>query len=661
MPSCVWLEFPRPTDRARRTPQQEDAPSVTADISSYEAAQSEAEDNGATVAGRYMLAATVLFVLGLVITALASLQLVLPDLASGTGYTTYGRLAPASRALLWDGWLPLAGLGLAIYTLTQITGGGLKRRRLATLALVAIAFGAFASAGDLIGGLSSGIAGQEAPIWTRAISAFGYALAALVVTQTAKQKADRLGPTGWYLTAAAWWLAASALFGLIPLMSGTPGSIQSAFTNAGLHRLSIVTMAVGLLYFAFSRISGTDLTEPRPLAALGFWSLTLTWAFMGGVDLVYSATPDWYETLTVAFAIATLVPALSIATDLGLLLKGQVQNITDRATLRYGVVGGLALIAATIVNLLLAWRATSAVVQHTTWTTGLDVLLVLGAASFAIFAANSVRKGGRSSGTSFHFSWSVIGVVGASVGLLAGGIVTGFSWIASPSSRLFPNYGAGYEVTVVSLAPFLAVAAFSLTIYAVAQIVYLIRINSQSGEELAPPDGPLDYGLEFEGATRYVTWKRLVWGAAAVWMAAAVFTVLLPMMDNSETSATITADRFRTNESGTPESAGRDLYISEGCAECHTQSVRPIVTDVGLGAVSVAGDYAHENPALMTGTRIGPDLTHIATRGEFFDKVLVSAHLKDPQSVVEWSTMPSYSYLSDEDISAIVTYIETLR
>lgn len=613
------------------------------------------------MAGRYVFVATVLFVLGLVITALASFQLVLPDLLSGTAYTTYGRLLRAGRALLTDGWLPLAGLGLTFYVLGKITGDDLKRTALATAALIAIAFGAFASAGDLVGGLSSGIVGQQGPIWTRAISAVGFLLAALVITATAKQKADRLGPAGWYLTAASWWLTASALFGLIPLMAGTAGSIQSAFADAGLHRLFVVTMAVGLLYFAFSQVGGADLSEPRPLAALGFWSLALTWAFMGGVDLVYSATPDWYETLTIAFAIGTLVPVFAIVTDLGLLLKGHLQDITDRATLRYGIIGGLTLIGATVVNLLLAWRATSAVVQYSTWTIGLDVLLVLGGGSFAIFAANSLRRGGRASGTSFHFSWSVIGVAGAAVGLLAGGVVTGFSWIAGPSSRLFGNHGPGYEVAVVSLAPFLWLAAGSLTIYTIAQIVYLVRITSTSDEELASPDGPLDYDLEFEGPTRYVTWRRLVWGATVVWVAAAMFTAALPIMDNSQTAATITADRFRTYEPGTPELAGRDLYVSEGCAECHTQSVRPIITDVGLGAVSVAGDYANESPALMIGTRFGPDLMHVASRGEFFDKVIVTAHLKDPRSVVEWSTMPSYSYLSDVDIEAIVSYIETLR
>jgi cytochrome c oxidase cbb3-type subunit 2 len=133
------------------------------------------------------------------------------------------------------------------------------------------------------------------------------------------------------------------------------------------------------------------------------------------------------------------------------------------------------------------------------------------------------------------------------------------------------------------------------------------------------------------------------------------------MMDKTDTAATITADRFRTYNAGSPELAGRDLYISEGCSECHTQSVRPVVTDVGLGPVSIAGDYAHENPALITGTRIGPDLMHAASRGESFDAALVAARLADPRATVDWSIMPSYSYLSDADINAIAAYIETLR
>ncbi|MDK1097036.1 MAG: cbb3-type cytochrome c oxidase subunit II [Actinomycetota bacterium] len=633
---------------------------MTADISSSDRADTASGDNGVKTTRRYMAVAAVLFVIGLIFSMLAAFQLALPDLLSGMAYTTYGRLAPAGRALLWTGWLPLAGLGLTFYVLTQITGEGVKSKRLSTAALILIAFGAIAGAGDLIGGLSSGIPGQEGPIWVRGISGLGYLLAALAITATAKQKADRLGAAGWYLTAGAWWLAASSLVGVAPLLNGTAGSIQAAFSSAGMNRLFVMSMAVGLLYFAFSRISGADLTEPRPLAALGFWSLALTWASMGGVKLIYSATPNWYETLTVALAIGAFVPVLTIATDLGLLVKGRVQAISDRATLRYGVVAGLALVGVTTVNLLLTWRATSAVVQYSTWSTGLDALIVLGAGSFAIFAANSVRKGGSSSGTSLHFVWSVMGLIGASVALLAGGVISGFSWIAGPSSQLFANYGQGYEVAVLSLDPFLRVAGVSIAVFTIAQIVYLLRVNHTSDESLQTPVEPPGYDLEFEGSIRYVTWKRLAWGSATVWVVAAMFTAVLPMMDNTDTASTLTADRFRTYAPGTTEQMGRDIYISEGCSECHTQSVRPIVTDVGLGAVSVAGDYAHENPTLISGIRFGPDLTHVASR-EGFDPESLKAHLVDPRARRSWSTMPSYAHLSDADIDAIVSYIETLR
>lgn len=378
---------------------------MTADISSNESTLPEASDaesgatkSGAGIAGIFVLAAAVLFVVGLAVASLGALQLVVPGLLSGIAFTSYGRLVPAAGILISDGWLPIAGLGLSYWAVGEITGAGIKRRPIALSALALIALGSVAGFGSVLTGSSTGIAGLEGPVWTRAIAAVGFVLAAIAVTATAKHKRDNLGAAGWYLTAASWWLAASGVIGLIPLMTGTMGTIQSAFASNGVHRLFAMTMAVGLVYFALSRISGADPSEPRPLAALGFWSLTLTWAFMGGVELIYSATPDWYETLTVSFAIGALVPVLVIVTDIGLLLKGRVADIDDRASLRYSMVSGLGLIGAVVVSLLLAWRATSGVVQYSTWTNGLDLIIVLGGASFAVFAANSVRTGGGASG-----------------------------------------------------------------------------------------------------------------------------------------------------------------------------------------------------------------------------------------------------------------------
>lgn len=666
MEPVKWLESQPPNRITNHTFQKEGAGSVTADNSPHEAAQSSSSDTRGSTVSRYLVVAAALFVLGLIISTLAAFQLILPGLLSGIEYATYGRLAPAGRALLWLGWLPLAGFGLTFYVLTQVTGKSIKRERLGTAGLVLISVGALGAAGSVIAGLSTGITGQEGPLWVRAILGVGFLLSTISITATARQRAERLGAAGWYLTAGAWWLTASSIFALAPLASGTAGSIQAAFATAGMNRLFVVSMAVGLLYFVFSKISGTSLTDPRPLAALGFWSLALTWGFMGGVHFVYSATPDWYETLTIAFAIGAFVPALTIATDLALTLRGRVQHISNRSALRYGAVAGLALIGATVANLLLSLRSTSAVVGYSTWAAGLDTLILLGGASFAIFAGNSARRGSSGSRRDLHFALSVAGFTGVSVALLAGGIASGFSWIAAPSSQLFSNFGPGYEIAVTTLRPFLWVAAASLALFAVAQVLYLARINTAPADNTASADSPelpdevLAYDLQFEGAIQYITWKRLVLGSAAVWVSAGLFTAALPMMDHTDTAPTMTADRFRTYAPGSLEEWGRNIYIIEGCSECHTQSVRPIVTDVGLGPVSIAGDYAHENPALITGIRFGPDLMHVAGRDDF-DPVFLKSHLIDPRAARPWSIMPSYAHLSEAEINALVSYIETLR
>ena len=106
---------------------------------------------------------------------------------------------------------------------------------------------------------------------------------------------------------------------------------------------------------------------------------------------------------------------------------------------------------------------------------------------------------------------------------------------------------------------------------------------------------------------------------------------------------------------------GRDVYISEGCATCHTQQVRPVLADVGLGPVSIPGDYAFEDPPLLGLRRMGPDLSNVGTRRPYNECGAVVDYLKNPQSVHDWSNSPSYEHLGDADLTDLATYITRLR
>lgn len=88
---------------------------------------------------------------------------------------------------------------------------------------------------------------------------------------------------------------------------------------------------------------------------------------------------------------------------------------------------------------------------------------------------------------------------------------------------------------------------------------------------------------------------------------------------------------------------GREVYISEGCAYCHTQQVRPLQADAIFGRPSAPGDFAYDTPELLGSERTGPDLTNIGKRQP--SKIWQYMHLYDPRSVVPQSVMPSFPAL----------------
>lgn len=88
---------------------------------------------------------------------------------------------------------------------------------------------------------------------------------------------------------------------------------------------------------------------------------------------------------------------------------------------------------------------------------------------------------------------------------------------------------------------------------------------------------------------------------------------------------------------------GREVYVSEGCAYCHSQFVRPIAEDKVYGRPSVAGDFTYDTPELLSDHRNGPDLTNEGTRQP--SEVWQYIHLYEPRALVSASIMPSYRWL----------------
>ncbi|MFZ1743557.1 MAG: cytochrome-c oxidase, cbb3-type subunit II [Pontixanthobacter sp.] len=96
------------------------------------------------------------------------------------------------------------------------------------------------------------------------------------------------------------------------------------------------------------------------------------------------------------------------------------------------------------------------------------------------------------------------------------------------------------------------------------------------------------------------------------------------------------------------EQAGRDIFVREGCYTCHSQMIRPFRDEVErYGHYSLAAESMYDHPFQWGSKRTGPDLARVGDR--YSDGWHVQ-HLKNPQSVVPESVMPSYSFLAETPI-----------
>jgi len=90
--------------------------------------------------------------------------------------------------------------------------------------------------------------------------------------------------------------------------------------------------------------------------------------------------------------------------------------------------------------------------------------------------------------------------------------------------------------------------------------------------------------------------------------------------------------------------AGRDIYVREGCYNCHSQMIRPFRAETErYGHYSVAGEFVYDHPFQWGSKRTGPDLARVG--GRYSDE-WHRAHLNNPRDVVPESNMPGYPWLA---------------
>jgi cytochrome c oxidase cbb3-type subunit I/II len=250
-----------------------------------------------------------------------------------------------------------------------------------------------------------------------------------------------------------------------------------------------------------------------------------------------------------------------------------------------------------------------------------------------------------------HFWMALLGIAGYVLSMWAAGITEGLMWkeFDADGRLVYPIWAE----MVPSLAAMYWVRALSGATYFGGAIVLAWNLYKtwQTRTDLADevvevtmPDGP--------GATSSVDWHHKLEGkpmAFTIWTTIAVAAgglfELIPSMAIKGNIPTIEAVRPYSPL----ELEGRDVYISEGCVNCHSQMVRPFREEtLRYGEYSKPGEYVYDHPFLWGSRRIGPDLQRVG--GKYPDSWHYD-HMMDPQSMSPGSLMPTYTHLFEQPLN----------
>jgi len=217
----------------------------------------------------------------------------------------------------------------------------------------------------------------------------------------------------------------------------------------------------------------------------------------------------------------------------------------------------------------------------------------------------------------------------------------------------YPNF----LETVTQLKPLYALRAFGGLLYlsGVFVMIYNLIKTAKSGVFQAnePAEAaPLEKNISIKGESWHRTMERrpiqmLVLSLVAVSIGGLI--EIVPTMLIESNIPTITAVKPYTPL----ELEGRDVYIKEGCNNCHSQMIRPFRSETErYGEYSKAGEFVYDHPHLWGSKRTGPDLHRIG--GKFSDSWHYN-HMYDPGSISPGTIMPSYPWLIDKMVDSAMT------
>ncbi|GCD77806.1 bifunctional cbb3-type cytochrome C oxidase subunit I/II [Thermaurantimonas aggregans] len=614
----------------------------------------------------FMLAAIVFGIIGMLVGLTVALQLVFPALNFDTSFLTFGRI----RALHTNAVI-FAFVGNAMFAGIYYSLQRLLKTRMASDFLSRFHFWGWqliilAAAITLPLGYTSSkeYAELEWPI-DIAIAIVWVAFGVNMIWTILIRRERHLYVAIWFYIATFVTVALLHIFNNleIPVHALKSYSIYSGVQDAlvqwwyGHNAVAffLTTPILGLMYYYLPKAANRPVYSYK-LSIIHFWALIFIYIWAGPHHLLYSALPDWAQSLGTVFSVMLIAPSWGGMINGLLTLRGAWDKVRESAVLKFFVVAVTAYGMATFEGPMLSTKSVNAIAHFTDWVPAhvhIGALGWNGFLAFGMFYWLTPRlyqtKLYSDKLANIHFWIGTIGILFWALPMYISGFTQSLMWKQfNPDGTLV--YGNFLE-TVTQIIPMYALRAFGGLLYVtgIIMMTYNLAKTMLKGKLLAeePAEAP---ALAAHGAHGHESFHRALERKPVLFTVLVFIAVLIGGV--VEIVPTLMVDsnipKIASVKPYTPlELEGRDIYIREGCNACHSQLVRPFRSEIArYGEYSKAGEYVYDFPFLWGSKRTGPDLHRV---GGKYPHSWHYNHMWDPTSMSPGSIMPRYPWLFTTD------------
>lgn len=418
----------------------------------------------------------------------------------------------------------------------------------------------------------------------------------------------------------------------------------------------LTTPYLGLMYYFMPKAANRPVYSYR-LSIIHFWALIFIYIWAGPHHLLYTALPDWAQSLGTVFSIMLIAPSWGGMLNGLLTLRGAWDKVRVDPVLKFMVVAVTAYGMATFEGPMLSLKNVNAISHFTDWTIahvhvgalGWNGFLTFGILYYLIPRIFQTKLYSVKLANS-HFWIGTLGIVFYVVPMYWAGFMQSLAWKEFTAEGTLKYQ---FMDTVKQMMPFYAMRGIGGVLFLIGALIMCynliktIRSGTVMNEESAEA-APLTKDFVPHSRQHWHSWierrpiQMLVFSLVLVAIGGAI--EMIPTFMVKSNIPTISSVKPYTPL----ELYGRDIYVREGCYLCHSQMVRPFRSEVvRYGEYSKAGEFVYDHPFQWGSKRTGPDLARIG--GKYPDSWHFN-HMYEPSSISPGTIMPNYPWLFKDEI-----------